>query len=114
MVARVVALVCDTDEPCESVPESCSMYVVVFAVMVWFCVAVTAFVVFGMIVVATVEFTVEIGVLVVPVIGAAVVAMVVPGDADALWFAGVDVVVVHPAQNSAAISTSPIPVNSLL
>jgi hypothetical protein len=47
-------------------------------------VVVAAFVVFGMTVVATVEFTVEIGVLVVPVIGAAVVAMVVPGDADAL------------------------------
>jgi hypothetical protein len=86
MVARVVvvALVCDADEPCERVPESCSMYVVAFAVTVGFCVAFAAFVVFGMTVVATVEFTVEIGVLVVPVMGAAVVAMVVPGDADAL------------------------------
>lgn len=42
------------------------------------------------------------------------VTTVVPDDDGTLWFTGVDWVVVHPAQSSAAIRTSPMPAMSFL
>jgi hypothetical protein len=116
MVARVVAPACDTDEPCEREAESCSMYAVAVAVTVWFWVTAAA-VLLGMagevaaVVFAAVVFAAAgTGVPVTTVVA----GTVVPGDDGTLWFTGVDWVVVHPAQSSAAIRTSPMPAMSFL